>query len=493
MNDIKSSVDTMVAINHDLRIRPVLLSGGAGTRLWPLSRKHYPKQLLALLSERSMLQDTALRTHDLPNPLAPIVICHQEQRFLVAEQLKEAGIEPHRIVLEPVGRNTAAALVVTALLLAEDDPRAVMLAQPSDHHVADLPAFREAVACAASAAAAGRLVTFGVTPTRAETGYGYIEAAGALPDADGALAVRSFVEKPDAETADRFAKSGRYYWNSGMFLLPVGPFLEEVRRLQPVLLEACEKALANGRSDLDFFRLDPDAFAAAPNISIDKAVMELSDRVAVCPVEMGWRDVGSWQSLHEALHEIRPTDEHGNVLQGDVETDDVRNCHIMADGRLVAAIGVEDLTVVVTDDVVLVAKSEAASRVGRIVERLGRRNRQEVLHHSTVYRPWGTYQSVDAGDRFQVKRIVVNPGAELSLQMHHHRAEHWIVVRGTARIHCDGEERLLHENQSTYIPQGATHRLANPGIVPLHLIEVQSGSYLGEDDIVRFEDSYGRS
>ncbi len=493
MNDLQSSASTNASVNQDLRIRPILLSGGAGTRLWPLSRKHYPKQLLALLTDRSMLQDTALRTRELPRSLAPIVICHQEQRFLVAEQLKAAGVTPHRIVLEPVGRNTAAALVVAALLLAEEDPRAIMLAQPSDHHVADLGAFRAAVDRAASAAAAGYLVTFGVMPTRAETGYGYIEGGGAIAGADGALGVRSFVEKPDAETAERFAKSGRYFWNSGMFLLPVGPFLDEVRRLQPALLAACEKSLVDGRSDLDFFRLDSAAFHSAPSISIDKAIMELSDRVAVCPVEMGWRDVGSWQSLHEALHEIRPTDADGNVLQGDVEIDEVRNCHIMADGRLVAAIGIEDLTVVVTDDVVLVARSDAASRVGRIVERLGRGNRQEVLHHSTVYRPWGTYQSVDSGDRFQVKRIVVNPGAELSLQMHHHRAEHWIVVRGTARIHCNGEEHLLHENQSTYIPQGATHRLANPGIVPLHLIEVQSGSYLGEDDIVRFEDSYGRS
>lgn len=493
MNEIATSTESMAAVNQDLRVRPVLLSGGAGTRLWPLSRKHYPKQLLALLSDRSMLQETALRSRGVRDPLTPVVICHHEQRFLVAEQLKDIGLAPHRIVLEPVGRNTAAALVVTALLLAEEDPRAVMLAQPSDHHVADLAAFDDAVARASAAAAAGHLVTFGVTPTRPETGYGYIEAAGALPDGDGVLAVRSFVEKPDAATAARYASSGRYFWNSGMFLLPVGPFLDEVRRLQPALLDACSRAIADGCSDLDFFRLDPDAFASAPSISIDKAVMELSDKVAVCPVEMGWRDVGSWQSLHEALHEIRPTDAHGNVLQGDVETDDVRNCHIMADGRMVAAIGIEDLTVVVTDDVVLVAKSEAASRVGRIVERLGRRNRQEVLHHSRVYRPWGTYQSVDSGDRFQVKRIVVNPGAELSLQMHHHRAEHWIVVRGTARIHCDGEERLLHENQSTYIPQGATHRLANPGIVPLHLIEVQSGSYLGEDDIVRFSDVYGRN
>lgn len=493
MNDITTSVETKASINQDLRVRPVLLSGGAGTRLWPLSRKHYPKQLLPLLSEQSMLQETALRTGGLREPLAPIVICHQEQRFLVAEQLQAVGVKPHRIILEPVGRNTAAALVVAALLLAEEDPQSLMLAQPSDHHVSDLPAFRDAVVRASEVAATGQLVTFGIAPTRAETGYGYIEASAALPGMDQAFAVRSFVEKPDTATAERFLKSGRYFWNSGMFMLPVTPFLNEVRRLQPALLEACIRAIAEGRSDLDFFRLADAPFESAPSVSVDKAVMELSDRVAVCPVEMGWRDVGSWQSLHEALGQIRPADEHGNVLQGDVEIDDVRNCHIIADGGLVAAIGIEDLTVVVTDDVVLVARSDAASRVGRVVERLGRGNRQEVLHHSRVFRPWGNYQSVDAGDRFQVKRIVVKPGAELSLQMHHHRAEHWIVVRGTARIHCDGEERLLHENQSTYIPQGATHRLSNPGIVPLHLIEVQSGSYLGEDDIVRFDDNYGRS
>ncbi|SMF59156.1 mannose-1-phosphate guanylyltransferase / mannose-6-phosphate isomerase [Tistlia consotensis] len=475
------------------RLWPVLLSGGAGTRLWPLSRKHYPKQLQALLSDRTMLQETVLRTRDLAGVAPPLVVCHQEQRFLVTEQLAAVGLAPQRIVLEPSGRNTAPALVVSALLLAGEDPQGLLLAQPADHHIADPEAFRAAVAQAARAARDGWLVTFGVRPTRPETGYGYIQAGAAIDGFEGVRAVLSFVEKPEAATAARLAGSPGCYWNSGVFLLPVGPFLDEVRRLQPDLLAACERAIAEGREDLEFFRLDAEAFESAPALPIDKAIMELSGRVAVVPVEMGWRDVGSWPVLHEALRTLRPTESDGNVFEGDVEAESVRNCHIRADGRLVAALGVEDLTIVVTDDAVLVARTDEAARVGALVERLGRRNRQEVLHHSTVYRPWGSYQSVDSGERFQVKRIVVKPGAELSLQMHHHRAEHWIVVRGTARVHCDGDERLLHENQSTYIPPGTTHRLSNPGILPLHLIEVQSGSYLGEDDIVRFQDSYGRS
>lgn len=475
------------------RLRPVLLSGGAGTRLWPLSRRHYPKQLQALLSERTLLQETLLRSQGLDGVQAPLVVCHEEQRFLVAEQLAEIGVEPERILLEPEGRNTAPALVISALLLAEEDPEALLLAQPSDHQIARPAAFAAALAQAAEAARDGWLVTFGVTPSRPETGYGYIQAGEPLDGPDGARAARSFVEKPDAATAARLAGSGDCYWNSGIFLLPVRPFLEEVRRLQPALLGACEQALAGGRSDLAFFRLEETAFAALPAVSLDKAILETSDRVAVVPVEMGWRDVGSWPALREALQAVAPPDRDGNVLDGDVELEDVRNCHIRADGRLVAAIGLEDLTVVATDDAVLVARSDRTAQVGALVERLGRRNRQEVLHHSTVYRPWGSYQQVDSGERFQVKRIVVKPGAELSLQMHHHRAEHWIVVRGTALVHCDGQERLLHENQSTYIPPGTRHRLANPGLLPLHLIEVQSGSYLGEDDIVRFQDSYGRS
>lgn len=478
---------------REATVWPVLLSGGAGKRLWPMSRKHYPKQLLPLLTERSMLQETAGRIAGLPGMARPIAVCHHEHRFLVEEQLEAIGIDPGWIVLEPVGRNTAPALVVAALLVVQENPEGLILALPSDHHVRDVEAFHEAVRHATAAARRGRLVTFGATPTRAETGYGYIEGADALPDAGGALAVAHFLEKPDAGTAAKLVESGRYFWNSGMFLLPAKTFLDEVERWQPELLASCRQAIENGRQDLHFFRLDEAAFASAPNISVDKAVMEVSDKVAVLPVEIGWSDIGSWYALHEALRALGPSDDSGNVLTGDVEIDDVHNCHIQADGRLVAAVGVSDLTVVVTDDVTLVARSDQASRVDAIVERLGRRNRQEVLEHSTVYRPWGSYQSVDAGERFQVKRIVVKPGAQLSLQMHHHRAEHWVVVRGTARIHCDGTEKLLHENQSTYIPPGSTHRLANPGLMPLHLIEVQSGSYLGEDDIVRFEDNYGRS
>lgn len=493
MNDAATSIEMPVAATSGVTVRPVLLSGGSGTRLWPLSRRRYPKQLLALLSEKSLLQATALRADAMDDAAAPVVICHEEHRFLVARQLQEIGVEPHRIVLEPEGRNTAAALVIAALLQAEEDPRAVLLAQPCDHHVADEAAFRTAVRRALAAARQGRLVTFGMMPSRPETGYGYIAGGASLPDGGGVLAVSRFIEKPDAATAAELLQSGDYYWNSGMFVLPVATFLDEARRLQPGLVEACERAIGDGRSDLDFFRLGEAAFRTAPSISVDKAVMEPSDRIAVLPTEIGWRDIGSWSSLHEALRELGPADDDGNVLQGDVEIDGVRNCHIDAGDRLVAAVGIEDQTVVVTDDAVLVARSDEAPRVGELVERLRRRNRQEVLEHPTVYRPWGSYRTVDQGERYQVKRIVVNPGAQLSLQMHHHRAEHWIVVHGTARIHCDGEESFLHENQSTYIPPATTHRLANPGVLPLHLIEVQSGSYLGEDDIIRFEDSYGRA
>lgn len=468
------------------RIHPVILSGGSGTRLWPLSRQSYPKQLLPLMSERTMLQETVARTASDPSFAAPIVVCSEEHRFLIAEQLQEIGVEPRRIVLEPVARNTAPAAAIAALLLVAEEPDAVMLVQPSDHHIADAPAFRKAVTAAAAATTRDLLCTFGIRPTRAETGYGYIAPGKPVEDAEGISHIDRFVEKPSIEDAERYVAQGSYHWNSGIFLMPAALYLDELRRLQPKMVEACERAIAEGRNDLDFFRLESDRFGQAPSLSIDHAVMEHTDRASMAPVEMGWSDIGSWRSLRE----VKKSDEAGNVLEGDVILDRVRNSYIRGDGHLVAAIGVDNLIVVATDDVILVANSDLSADVGKFVSRL--RNRPERLHHTRVYRPWGFYQTVDIGERFQVKRIMVKPGAKLSLQMHHHRAEHWVVVSGTAKTTCNGETRLLHENEATYIPVGCAHRLENPGKVPLHLIEVQSGAYLGEDDIVRFDDSYGR-
>ena len=468
------------------KIHPVILSGGSGTRLWPLSRQAYPKQLLPLMSERTMLQETAARTASDSGFAAPIVVCSDEHRFLIAEQLQEAGIEPRRIVLEPVARNTAPAVAVAALLVVADDPDGVMLVQPSDHHIADAAAFRKAVTSALAGTKHDLLCTFGIKPTRAETGYGYIESGELVADTDGVLRVDRFVEKPSTEDAERYLSQGSYRWNSGIFLMPAALYLDELRRLQPGMVEACERAVAEGRDDLDFFRLDAGAFGRSPSLSIDHAVMEHTARAAIVPVDMGWSDIGSWRSPRE----VKKGDEAGNVTEGDVILDRVRNSYVRADGHLVAAIGVENLIVVATDDVVLVADSEHSADVGKFVSQL--RNRPERLHHTKVYRPWGFYQTVDIGERFQVKRIMVKPGAKLSLQMHHHRAEHWVVVSGTALTTCNEETRLLHENEALYIPAGATHRLENPGKVPVHLIEVQSGAYLGEDDIVRFEDTYGR-
>ena len=468
------------------KIHPVILSGGSGTRLWPLSRQAYPKQLLPLMSERTMLQETASRTASDTGFAAPIVVCSDEHRFLIAEQLQEAGIEPRRIVLEPVARNTAPAVAVAALMVVADDPDGVILVQPSDHHIADAASFRKAVTSALAGAKHGLLCTFGIKPTRAETGYGYIAPGESVEDADGIQHVSRFVEKPSAQDAERYLAQGSYRWNSGIFLMPAALYLDELRRLQPGMVEACERAVTEGRDDLDFFRLDASAFGRSPNLSIDHAVMEHTARAAVVPVDMGWSDIGSWRSLRE----VKQSDEAGNVTEGDVILDRVRNSYVRADGHLVAAIGVEDLIVVATDDVILVADSEHSADVGKFVSQL--RNRPERLHHTKVYRPWGFYQTVDIGERFQVKRIMVKPGAKLSLQMHHHRAEHWVVVSGTALTTCNEETRLLHENEALYIPAGATHRLENPGKVPVHLIEVQSGAYLGEDDIVRFSDRYGR-
>jgi len=471
------------------QIYPVLLCGGSGTRLWPLSRTAYPKQLLPLLSDRTMLQETAARTTDDPLFGPPLIIANTEHRFLIAEQLAEIGVEPGRIVLEPARRNTAPALAAAALLLIAKDPGAIMFVEPSDHLIADVEAFRNVVHLAAPAAARGHFVTFGIAPTRPETGYGYIEAGDGIAEHAGVHVLSRFVEKPDSVTAQTYVESGAYHWNSGIFLLPAVEYLKELERLQPGVVEACRGAVEEGRDDNSFFHLDEAAFTASPDISIDYAVMEHTDRAAIVPAEMGWNDVGSWHALMDA----HPRDEDGNVLQGDVMAESVSNCYIRSDGRLVAALGLDNIVVVSTEDALLVASADRCGDVGRMVEAMSRDNRSETAHHKRVYRPWGFYQTVDLGNRFQVKRIMVKPGAQLSLQMHFHRAEHWVVVSGTARITCDGKTQLLRENESTYIPQGMTHRLENPGRLPLHLIEVQSGAYLGEDDIVRFEDNYGRS
>ncbi len=470
------------------RIHPVILSGGSGTRLWPMSRALYPKQLLPLVSGSTMLQETAQRVSDPQRFAPPLIIANDEHRFIVAEQLRLAGTEPRAIVLEPVGRNTAPAVCVAALLLLDEAPDALLLVLPSDHVIADIPAFHRAVDGAALAASAGNLVTFGVTATQPETGYGYIRRGAPLDGIGGAFAVAAFVEKPDRARAETYVASGEYAWNSGVFLFPAAQLVAELEAREPDTVAACRAALAAAVRDLDFLRLGRDEFAAARSNSVDYAVMEHTQHAAVVPVDMGWNDVGTW----DALWQIGEKDSAGNVAVGDVIAEDAKNCYLRADSGLIAALGVEDLVVIAMDDVVMVARRDQAQNVKKIVARLERAGRSEVVAHPIVHRPWGTFRSIHGGDRVQVKHIMVKPGGKLSLQMHHHRAEHWVVVHGTAKVVRGDEEILLSEDQSTYIPLGTAHRLENPGKIPLHLIEVQSGSYLGEDDIVRFQDTYGR-
>ncbi|MGJ9419338.1 mannose-1-phosphate guanylyltransferase/mannose-6-phosphate isomerase [Massilia sp. CMS3.1] len=472
-----------------MKIYPVILSGGAGTRLWPLSRAVLPKQLLPIVADKTMLQDTALRVAGLPGLMAPLVVCGNDHRFMVAEQLRAAGITPLGILLEPVGRNTAPAVAAAAHFLKSIDPEAVMLVLPADHVITDTEAFKEAVTRAATLVKDGGLATFGIVPKSPETGYGYIRRGAALPASDGCYQVERFVEKPDLATAETFVADGGYYWNSGMFMFAAEQYLTELAKFAPAIAEASERAVTTGSSDLDFCRLDDAAFSSCPSDSIDYAVMEHTANAVVVPADIGWSDVGSWS----ALWEVQQHDANGNAMRGDVYLDGVKNSLVRAESRIVAVVGLEDVVVVETNDAVLVAHKSAVQRVKQVVDHLKLTERTEHLHHTKVYRPWGHYEGIDAGDRFQVKRITVKPGEKLSLQMHHHRAEHWVVVSGTARVTCGEKVTLLSENESTYIPIGMNHRLENPGKLPLHIIEVQSGSYLGEDDIVRFEDIYKRS
>ncbi|NUT59614.1 mannose-1-phosphate guanylyltransferase/mannose-6-phosphate isomerase [Herbaspirillum sp. C9C3] len=471
------------------KIYPVILSGGSGTRLWPLSRAAYPKQFLPLVSEQTMLQETVARVSTWPEVQAPLVVCGNEHRFMIAEQMREIGVRPLGIMLEPQGRNTAPAVAAAALHLQRLDPEAVMLVLPADHVITDVLSFHAAVRRALASVEKGALATFGIEPNQPETGYGYILRGAADSAGSGNFLVERFVEKPDLATATGFLQQGGYYWNSGMFLFKARDYLNELETHRPLIGAAVKEAVAKAYNDLDFCRLDETAFAASPSESIDYAVMENTTRAVVVPASIGWSDVGSWSALHEVL----PADADGNVVRGDVHLNQVKNTMVRAESRLVAVLGVEDLVVVETDDAVLVAHRDKVQDVKVFVDKLKQAKRTEHVHHKRVFRPWGSYESVDAGERFQVKRIIVKPGEKLSLQMHYHRAEHWVVVSGSALVTRGEEVTLLSENESIYLPIGVTHRLENPGKLPLHLIEVQSGSYLGEDDIVRFDDVYKRA
>ena len=469
-------------------IYPVILSGGVGSRLWPLSRGHFPKQLLALAGEQTLIQDTALRAHG-PRFGDALIVCNQEHRFLIAEQMRALGLTGQTILLEPMGRNTAPAAAAAALVLAEKDPDAMMLLMPADHIVRDKAAFEAAVMQACRAADDGYLVTFAIEPLRPETGYGYLQSGKKMYETERTCSVARFVEKPDLATATGYLKAGGYYWNSGMFAFRASTYLAELERLEPEMLAACRAAIAAGHKDLDFFRLAEEPFSRCRSVSIDYAVMERTDKAAMVPVEMGWSDIGSWEALWDAT----PQDGNGNVVQGDVFTSDTSGSYLRSEGPAIAVVGLEDVVVVATVDAVLVSSKQASQDVKAIVAQLEKSGGDLHKNHRKVYRPWGAYESIDAGPSFQVKRITVNPGAKLSLQMHHKRAEHWIVVSGVARVTCGDKVFDLVENTSTYIPLGEKHRLENIGKDPLLLIEVQSGSYLGEDDIVRFEDTYGRN
>ncbi|MDD2795024.1 mannose-1-phosphate guanylyltransferase/mannose-6-phosphate isomerase [Acidocella sp.] len=468
-------------------VTPVILSGGTGSRLWPVSRASFPKQFWPLVSERSLIQEAALRSIG-DELAAPIVVCNEEHRFLVAEHLRDIGVGGSRIVLEPFGRNSAPAIAAAALLAAEDDPFTVLWVMAADAAIQDTAALHGALAKACSAALAGYFVTFGIKADKPETGYGYIEVGMELESLAGVYGVGRFLEKPERAGALAMIEAGGYLWNSGMFVFTAKTLLEEMHIHAPDILATVRLALAARRADLDFIRLDRDAFAACPAVSLDYAIAERTERAAVVPVDMGWSDVGSWN----ALWELGAKDNAGNVTHGDVLLENATNCYVRSDGMLTAVMGLTDAVVVTTEDAVLVLHRDHAQNVKQIVERLKAAKRPEGISHNRIYRPWGFYEQLIHGDRFQVKRIVVNPGNKLSLQKHFHRAEHWVVVAGTAIVTRGEEQLLLRENESVYLPLGCIHRLENPGKIPLLLIEVQSGGYLGEDDIVRIEDTYGR-
>jgi len=470
---------------------PVILCGGTGTRLWPLSRASYPKQYWALAGsgEETLLQQTQQRLEGIPDLQPPLLICNEDHRFIVAEQMRQIGVEPAAILLEPMGRNTAPAVAIAALQATAGGEDPLLLVLAADHVIREGAAFRQTVQAGMEAANSGQLVTFGIVPTAPETGYGYIEAAEPLNQTQTPVPIARFVEKPDRSTAEGFLATGRFTWNSGMFLFKASAILAELERLAPDVVSACRAALEHEGADLDFLRLERDAFSRCPNVAIDVAVMERTNRGAVLPLQAGWSDVGSWSALWDTADQ----DSDGNVLRGRVISENSSNCYLRSEHRLVVGLGVEDLVVVETNDVVLVAHRDKAQDVKSIVGLLEQEGAPESKAHRKIYRPWGAYDGITEGDRWQVKRISVNPGASLSLQMHHHRAEHWIVVQGTAVVEKDGVEELVGENQSTYIPLGCKHRLSNRGKIPVEMIEVQSGPYLGEDDIVRFEDVYGRS
>lgn len=477
------------------KLTPVIMCGGSGTRLWPLSREHYPKQFLSLSADgKSMLQNTALRMGGLNSDIsqtAPILVCNAEHRFLAAQQLQEQGIEGAKLVLEPIGRNTAPALTLAALVA---EPDAVLLAMPADHVMTRPEQLHQAAEIGWAQAQDGAMVTFGIVADRPETGYGYIQKGDA--DNNGAFSIQSFAEKPSAEVAEQYVASGQYLWNSGLFMVRADQWLKAMAALQPAMLQACQQSMAQSTKDMDFIRPHTEIFGACPSDSIDYAVMEklplkpeLGVPARVVPLDAGWSDLGAW----DALWDVLPKDVHGNAGSGETLAVDTRNSLLFSESRLIATVGLDNIVIVETADAVLVADKRRTQGVKQVVAALKAQKRSMASTHRKVHRPWGWYDSIDGGARFQVKRIVVNPGAQLSLQMHHHRAEHWIVVKGTAEVTNGDETFLLGENESTFIPLGHVHRLANPGKVPLEIIEVQSGSYLGEDDIVRFEDTYGRA